>query len=137
MTSTQGNPNTDLEHPQGDTVPATEDDGPRAPTEEELAATVVPTAPAAIDPTAVGTVETSEGRKKVGWQQAPIRPELTVEPCFHTGIVQARKQVPAYEVGHEWICICGVIFVVHVNRGGKKTLIEKESIPSDSPGLTP
>ena len=112
-------------------------DPPQEPTPEELAAVEVQAAPAAIDATAVETVMTVEGEKKYGWQQEPIKPELVAEPCFHTGIVQARKQVPAYEIGHEWICTCGTIFVVHVNRGGKKTLIEKDSIPSEAPGLTP
>ena len=129
-----GNPNTDLEHPQGDTVPATEEGGPREPTPEETPSIL--TAPAAIDATAVETVVTPEGEKKYGWQQAPARPELLAEPCFHTGIVQARKQVPAFEVGHEWVCICGTTFVVHVNRGGKKTLVEKEALPeTEAEGL--
>lgn len=110
---------------------------PREPTEEELAAIAALSAPAAVDPTAVATVTTVEGDKKVGWQSEPVRPEFLVEPCYHTGIVQARKQIPAFEPGHEWVCACGVIFVVHINRGGKKTLIEKEAIPSDAPGLTP
>lgn len=101
---------------------------PRQPTAEELAAAEQPTAPAAIDGTAVDTVTTIEGEKKVGWQQEPAKPELLKEPCFHTAIVQARKQVPAFEVGHEWVCICGTIFVVHINRGGKKTLVEKEAL---------
>jgi hypothetical protein len=134
--TTQGNPNTDLDHPQEETVPATQEGGPRQPTEEELVAVEVSDAPAAIDATAVDTVDTEEGDKKVGWQVAPVRPELLEEPCFHTAIVQARKQVPAFDVGHEWVCHCGTIFVVHINRGGKKTLVEKSSLPpTEAAGL--
>lgn len=125
-----GNPNDDIDHPQGGS-PGHQP--PSLPTEEELAAQVPLEAPAAVDATAVDTVATSEGDKKYGWQNEPVKPELLKEPCFHTGIVQARKQVPAFDVGHEWVCICGTIFVVHVNKGGKKTLVEKESL---APPLT-
>lgn len=139
QTESSGTPSSEPK-PEDQNEPSSENkdfDPPQEPTPEELAAVEVPTAPAAIDATAVETVMTVEGEKKYGWQQKPIKPELVAEPCFHTGIVQARKHVPAYEIGHEWICTCGTIFVVHVNRGGKKTLIERDSIPSESPGLTP
>lgn len=81
-----------------------------------------PAAPAAVDPTAV---ETTESGLKFGWQQEASRPEKDTAPCMHTGVFQARQQVAAHEVGHEWACPCGVLFEVVINAGDKKTLKEK------------
>lgn len=95
-------------------------DPPEHPTPEELPDPVI--APAAIDPAAV---ETTESGLKYGWQQKATRPEKDKEPCQHTGIFQARRQIAAHEIGHEWACTCGTLFEVVMSAGDKKVLKEK------------
>lgn len=82
-----------------------------------------PVAPAAIDPTAVDTVI---GGKKYGWQNEPVRLIAESMACVHLGRVAASLQLVAHEIGHEWICACGAVFVVKLNAGGKKVLTLKE-----------
>lgn len=105
---------------------------PQVPTEDETP--VVPIAPAAVDATAVGTTETG---LKYGWQDAPIVEPVEEEICYHMGIVQARKQIPQHELGHEWACTCGQVFKVILNTGGKKVLTEVESITPLQEKLAP
>lgn len=105
------------EEPEGD-IPT-----PAHPEPEEYPEPII--APAAIDPTAVDTVI---GGKKFGWQDEPNRPFSSPEVCVHIGVVSARAQIVAHDVGHEWICTCGQVFVVTINTGGKKTLTPKEDV---------
>lgn len=88
-----------------------ENNTPQVPAVEEKSA--------AVPPAAVGTTF------KYGWQQPAVRALLDPEPCFHMGIVQARKQIVEHELGHEWVCSCGDVFEVVLNLADKKVLLEK------------
>lgn len=85
----------------------------------------IPVAPAAIDPIAVENVPVE---KKFGWQDEPNRPIPTPQACAHIATVSARTQLVVHDVGHEWICTCGQVFVLTINTGGKKTLTPKEEV---------
>lgn len=116
----------DQNEPSSDKDKDKDFDPPQLPTEEEKKAKEPLEAPEAVDPTAVDTVSTPEGDKKYGWQDPAPLDFTPKDPCVHMGIVQAKKQLPNHQVGHEWVCACGTIFVVGFNSGGKKTLIEKD-----------
>jgi len=42
-----------------------------------------------------------------GWRQPASRPT-----CAHWGLIAAQLSVYRHEVGHEWVCKCGKVFVV-------------------------
>lgn len=98
---------------------------PSLPTPEEIESQIPLDAPEAVDPAAVETVSTPEGDKKYGWQEPADKDFTPKDPCVHMGIVQARKQIVNHELGHEWVCTCGTIFELTLNKGGKATLSEK------------
>jgi len=69
-----------------------------------------------------------EQKPTPGWQSPPISFDKLDIPCPHIGRIRAVQQVYMYELGTEWACTCGQLFVVAVNRGDKKTLRKKEDV---------
>lgn len=72
-----------------------------------------------------------EEKPKVGWQTDPIPAKELKIPCPHIGRTIAALQVELYPLGAEWVCTCGQIFVVAVNKGGKRTLRKQEDVAVD------
>ena len=91
---------------QGDTKAPVEPETPRMPVPEEW----------------------PEEEPSPGWQQPPIPIEEQPYPCTHIGRVFASLGLARHHVGHEWICECGQVFVVIINKGDKKILKKKEDV---------
>jgi hypothetical protein len=72
--------------------------------------------------------EQPEKKPAPGWQCPPIPVEKLDIPCLHIGRIRAAQQVYMYELGAEWACVCGQLFVVAINNGDKKTLLKKEDV---------
>lgn len=47
-----------------------------------------------------------------GWKQKPT--------CIHLGLMGAILSMGGHDVGHEWVCDCGKVFVVVKTDSGKK-----------------
>lgn len=69
-----------------------------------------------------------EKKPQPGWQSPPLEVAQPVIPCPHLGRLRAATEVHRYPRGTEWVCGCGQIFVVAINKGDKRTLIKKEDL---------
>lgn len=97
---------------------------PNPPQKTTSPSQVKPTPP--VDPKAVSrdAVKTV-GDKKYGWQQ-PAQPiGMKSDLCAHIGLVHARLTIDMHEVGDEWVCQCGQVFVVSIGEGGNKIFTKK------------
>jgi hypothetical protein len=94
----------------------------------EIPVEELPTQPQAPGSAVGGDAVTTVGDVKFGWQDPPIEKEKPPAMCYHIGTVAAKSQLKEHAIGHEWVCTCGTVFVVTINAGGKKTLVEKTEV---------
>lgn len=57
-----------------------------------------------------------------GWQQPPLTPKFK---CPHWGLLVAAVTMGMHSEGHEWVCSCGVVFVVVSNAGHDKRMVKR------------
>lgn len=78
-----------------------------------------------------GETQTVKEKPTPGWQVPPLAAEELEISCPHIGRIVASLQSALYPLGAEWVCTCGQIFVVAVNKGGKRTLRKQEDVAED------
>ena len=54
---------------------------------------------------------------KTGWQQS-----AAYGGCLHLGLLGAVFTIGTHDIGHEWLCDCGKVFVVARGPEGRKTM---------------